>query len=299
MSTPASQALSGTPATAAAPGANQPFFDSWLPSTDAAVKEDRDWIANKNFPDPRAFVKSARELEGTVAGLRSAAALKGYPTDTVNTDGTVVKADQNAVKAWRTAVGVPETPDKYDLKLPSTNPYPQFVTYLQSAMHEAGVPAAMAPTLAKGYEAAVQKLEAEVRVQEELTSKQALLELERTWGKDYQERAGLAARGWDWLAKQAGLTDAHKRAMESILGTDKFMTTLWQFGANNKEGSFAGGPGTANVGGFQGGPSAAQAKYDDIQRRRASGEIKDHEWKSTYEQQSVDLINEIVKGNPK
>lgn len=296
MSVPATEVIPSAPAAAPAaapsatpaPAANQAFWDSWQAPEQ---KEVRDWVANKNYADPFTLAKTAQGLEKDAATLRSQVSLKGYPTDKVNPDGTVIKADPNAVKAWRETMGVPETPDKYDIKLPTTSPYPQFQTYLQSMMHEAGVPAAMAPALAKGYETAVTRLEAELKERETADSKLKLAELERAWGPQYAERTSLAARGKEWIAKEAGgITDAQLRTMESVLGTDKFMTMLWKFGAGNKEPGFAGS--NSNPAGFQGSASAAQAALDQLTADRVAGKVTTE----AFRVKQTELTNIIIAG---
>src|SRR6185312_1974483 len=222
MSTPASQALadasgaaptagatgaSGT-APAPAPGAGEPkFWNSWnLPDQ----KETRDWIANKNYDTPFTLAKTAQQLEREAATLRAG---KGYPVP--GADG---KIDPNADKAWRALTGVPETPDKYDIPLPQNNPYPQFKTFMAEELHKAGVPAAMAPALAKGYETAVARMETQLRAEEDSKSQVALKELENAWGANYKERLAYAARGKEWLSKEAGgLNDVQLRVLESVL----------------------------------------------------------------------------------
>lgn len=309
MSTPAAAVLdgSGTPnpagtAPGAAPGAtpaggagaaNQSFFSTW---NDPTQKDVRDWVANKAYADPFTLAKSARELETSVATLRAAANLKGYPTETKNADGTVKPADENMVKAWKATMGVPESPDKYEIPLPSANPYPQFAKYMAEGLFEANVPGAMAPKLAQVYEAAVAKMETELRAQEDTTSKAALLELERDWGSNYQERVALAQRGKDWLAKEVGgLNDLQLRTLETVLGTAKFMSTMWKFGAGNKEPGFAGGSG--NPAQFGNSAQAAQAEFDQNTANRTAGKISDFEWRAKIEPRQLELMQIIANGN--
>jgi hypothetical protein len=213
MSTPAAAVLDGanaTPPASQTPAAPSPqtaanqgsFFQSW---DKPEQKEVKDWVANKNYADPFVLAKSARELESSLNTLRTQANLKGYPADTIDPATGVVKpADANARKAWNLTMGVPETADKYDIPLPADNPYPQFKTMMAEEFHKLGVPAAMATGLAKGYEAAVAKMETQLRESENATSQAALLELEREWGGNFKERTALAARGKDWLAKEVG-----------------------------------------------------------------------------------------------
>lgn len=278
---------------AAAPGAaaanSAQFWSGW---DKPEQKETRDWVANKNYADPFTLAKTAQGLEREAATLRAG---KGYPAAKVNADGTVTPPDANAVKAWNAAVGVPETADKYDIPLPAANPYPEFKTYMAEAFLQAGVPGAMATQLAKGYEAAVGKMEASIRAAEDNSSKQQLQELEHTWGQNYQERVALAARGKEWLAKEVGgLDDNQLRSMESVIGTAKFMSAMWKIGAGNGEARFAGGDGG---GGFKGGASEAQARFDHITSERAAGRISDGDWRSKFQPELDQLANTIAGGS--
>jgi hypothetical protein len=311
MSTPATAALEGSGASSPAGGAavvpggaggggagpagggagnGQPegFWKNW---TAPEQKETRDWIANKNYADPFTLAKTAQGLEKEAATLRSAVSLKGYPTDKVDpATGVVTKADENSVKAWRATMGVPETADKYEIPIPSANPYPQFAQFLKEGLLDANVPAAMAPRLAQAYEAAVTKMETQLRAQEDSTSKAALLELERAWGPNYQERVALAGRGKEWLAKEVGgLNDMQLRSLEAILGTDKFMSAMWKFGAGNKEPSFAGSGASPST--FGNNASAAQSELDQITADRSAGKINDFQWR----EKSAKRVDELVQ----
>lgn len=253
--------------------ANQPFWNGW---DKPDQKETRDWVANKAYADPFVLAKTAQGLEREAAALRSA---KGYPADVVGPDGAVTKADENARRAWNAAVGVPETADKYDIPLPANNPYPEFGEMMRQEFHKAGVPAAMAPQLVKGYEAAVTAMEQKLQAQENAVSQAALLKLQQDWGPQYQERVAIGARGKEWLAREVGgLNDLQMRTLESVLGTDKFMAAMWKIGSGNKEAGFAGGL-TAGGGAFQGGASEAQTQFDTLTADRSAGRISDSQWR--------------------
>ena len=320
MSTPAAAALSGTAAAAPAvapvpaaapatggggtaptgtvPATNQSFYNDWFKADAPDTKDTVAFLANKNFSDPATLVKSYRGLETEAASLRAAANLKAYPADKVNADGTVTKADANAVTAWRTAMGVPEVADKYEIAPPKDSPYPQFTNYLKDVLHEAGVPAAMAPKLAAGYEAAVVKLETELRAAEDTKSAADLKQLEMEWGSNYKERVALGARGKEWLAKEVGgLNDMQLRTLESVLGTSKFMTAMWKFGAGNTEASFAGGSSGAGSS-FEGGASAAKAEFDQLWADRSAGKISNFQWNDPKAvQHRDDLVAQIANGH--
>jgi hypothetical protein len=278
--------------------ANQPFFDSWLPASAPDTKETRDWLANKNFADPATLVKSYRETEREAATLRTAANLKGYPADKVDpATGAVTKADPNQVQAWRTAMGVPDAADKYEVPIPSANPYPQFAQYMKEGMLEANVPAAMAPRLAQVYEAAVARMETELRAKEDTDSTAALKNLEAEWGANYQERVSLASRGKEWLSREVGgLNDVQMRTLESVLTTPKFMAAMWKIGAGNREISFPGKDG-GGARPFEGGASQAQADYDQLQADRAAGKISTEAYRKREQELAEVIASGFVKPN--
>jgi hypothetical protein len=282
---------------AGAGAANQPFFNDWFKPDAPDAKDLSGWLTNKNFSDPATLVKSYRGLETEAASLRTAANLKGYPADKVDPQtGAVTKADENAVKAWRAAMGVPEAADKYEIAPPKDSPYPQFTAYLKNVLHEVGVPAAMAPKLAAGYEAAVVKLETELRATEDTASAAALKNLESEWGSNYKERVAMGGRGKEWLAKEVGgLNDIQMRTLESVLGTAKFMTAMWKIGAGNREAAFPGNDGGGG-GQFQGGAAAAQAEYDQLMSDRSSGKITDAQWRATGQKRERELADIITAG---
>lgn len=278
---------------AGAGGANQPFFNDWIKPDAPEGKDVRDWLTNKNFADPATLVTAYRNTEREAAQLRTAANLKAYPIDKVDpVTGAITKADPNQVSAWRTAMGVPATAAEYKLSVPSNSPYPQFTGYLSEVLHEVGVPAAMAPRLAEGYEKAVARMETELRAQEDTASAAALKTLEADWGANYQERMSLAGRGKDWLAKEAGgLNDIQMRTLEAVLGTPKFLSAMWKLGAGNKEIPFPGGDGGGG-GKFEGGAAQAQAEYAQLQADRSAGKIDT----DTYRKRERELAEVIAGG---
>ncbi len=161
--------------------------------------------------------------------------------------------------------------------------------------HKIGVPAAMATQLAKGYEAAVTAMETQIREQENVTSRQALAELEREWGSAYQERVALAQRGKTWLAQEVGgLNDLQMRTLEAVLSTPKFMAAMWKIGAGNREGSFAGSDGGGQFGNSA---AAAQAELDQLTADRSANKISDFEWRSEKFQTKLRALEQrIVAG---
>ena len=291
---PAPNAPGAPPPANAAPAANQPFYTGW---TNPDQKDVLDWAKNKNFADPYALAKSARELETTLGPLRAAANLKGYPSATVAKDGTVTPPNPAAVAAWNAANGVPATPDKYEIPELPNNPYPEYGTGVKEIAHRLGMPPALLKAFATEHEALVQKVEAQAREQEDSQSKAALLTLQSEWGTKYQENMGLAQRARNMLLKDvSGLTPEKERSIEAMLGTSTWLSLLSKIGSGNTEHSFAGGDGAP--GAFAGAHAQAQAEYSQIQADRASGKISNLAWSDLSRKggKIEELINRIAAG---
>lgn len=286
----AAGASAGAGAAGGQPGAgaasNQPFWDSW---TDPADKDVREWASNKNFPDLKTLARSARGYEQMIGADRAGRTVT-LPADEYDKDGNLTKADEAGRKAYYEKIGVPQTADKYDLPTPADNPYPQFKQYMADVFHQNGVPARMATQIAKGWEGAIQKMEGEVRAQEDTASQADMAELERAWGTNYQERVALANRGRAFISKEVGgLSDVQQRALESVLGTSKFMTMMWKFGQGNTESRFAG---TDSASTFGNTASDAQKRMDSITADRSSGKINDFAWRNM--QAEIDQLRDII-----
>jgi hypothetical protein len=295
--TTASTGAAATAATTATSGttgaANESFWSGWADSSDKDVRE---WAQNKNYPDVKTLARTALGLE-KLMGAEKAGRTVVLPADEYDKDGKLLKADDAGRKAYYAKIGVPESPDKYDLQVPADNPYPQFSKYISQMFHENGVPARMATQLAKGYEATMAKMETEIRAQEDAKSQTDMQELERSWGSNYQERVSLAQRGSSYLEKEVGgLTDIQKRTLESVLGTPKYMTLMWKIGAGNQEARFAGDTNRGNQFGSSSGE--AQARLDAIQADRAAGKINDFKWREMAKPggELDSLRDQIVKG---
>jgi hypothetical protein len=286
----------GAPAGAAAPsgGAVTHFWDGWLPQTETKpeVVEARTWIAAKNYQDPLTFVKSARDWETQAATLRAG---KGYPVAKANPDGTPGKIDDNQWKAWNLAVGVPESADKYEV--PSDPTFPNYSTYMKQAFLKAGVPAEMAKTIGREHEAAIARVIAEAKAQEDSQSQLALMELKQSWGTNAVERLSIADRGRRWMAdKLGGVTEEQWRGFEALFGTAKTLTMLYEFAAGNREVQGAGGGAPPALG--AGSAAEAQAELDRINHlRMTDAKSAEAQWNPTeYAKRTDPLMQRIVAG---
>jgi hypothetical protein len=153
----------------------------------------------------------------------------------------------------------------------------------------------MAGVIAQGYEAALTKMETEMRAQEDAQSKAGLLELQRDWGAKYQENLSFANRARElFTSKVSGFTADKERAMEAMLGTPTWLNFLAEIGRGNKEPGFAGGDAGK---GFGNNAEAAKSELDSITARRTAGEIKDYEWRELSKQGGkLDQLRDAIVG---
>ena len=200
------------------------------------------------------------------------------PNDQLDDKGNVVKADDAGRAAFRKALGVPETPEGYDIPVPEGNPYPEYKNLMAKVFHEADISPRQARAIAMGNEAAMKALETQIRAAEDAASQQGLLQMQTEWGANYNPNLQIASRGREFLRAQTGISELQERQMESMLGTDKFLKMMYQFGAGNKEMSstLPGGGGT----GFGNAVAEAQSRMDQITADRAAGKLSDHAYRA-------------------
>lgn len=174
----------------------------WLGRLSADTSEgdtasNRDWVQAKQFKDLDGLVKAYRDTE---KALRDSGRVK--------MPGEGAPAEE--VAAWRTAIGVPEAPEGYEVKLPETNGGLELNTdligKLTKAAHEIGTPKAAFEALAGVF---VQE-----QVNEHLASVKAQTD---------EANAKLA----EWGAqKDAKLADC--QAAMRALGVDRAELAAWQ-----------------------------------------------------------------------
>jgi len=199
--------------------------------------------------------------------------------------------DAEGMKAFRAKLGVPETPEAYELPLPEGD-NGEFAKTAASWMHKAGVPKAAAQDIAKNWNEHMKALVQASEVEAQQKAEQELSTLKSQWGQDFAKNEELARRGLREIGKGAGLDDNDIGALESTLGTAKMLKMFVELGKANAEPGFAGNGSP----GFGINKSQAQTKLNEINGKRASGEITDKQWKDTYEAEVAKLA-EIVYGS--
>lgn len=122
------------------------------------------------------------------------------------------KSTPEEIAKYQKAIGVPDTPDGYDLDVSKDAPADEkeLVDRLRSAAHAVNVTPAQLGAMIEWHKAETAAVEA--REQENAADQlsQAKAELSRTWGPDYQKNAGVAqkamGRGFEGFAEDwAGL----------------------------------------------------------------------------------------------
>ncbi|NJB68526.1 hypothetical protein GGQ74_002199 [Desulfobaculum xiamenense] len=145
----------------------------------------------------------------------------------------------------RRVVGVPDTPDGYELTMPEgTEPDPEFVGWFRGAAHELGLSPAQAQGLADRYNALVGgHLDAEARREDERRAK-GRERLTALWGARAEENAAIARRGFERSAQAAGLDAEATCAFLDRHGDEvEVLRIFHKVGMAFREDSLAGGDG--------------------------------------------------------
>lgn len=224
----------GAPADAAAAGAGTEAgapSAGWWKNDGFAVSAERqdgapsnaEWLANKNFPSFEDLVKSARALEGKL-GADRVAVPKG-------------PEDAEGWAAIRKAIGVPEQPDGYALKL--ADGYDEgFVGGFREAAHKLGLAPHQAQQLVEWFEGTS-------AAEAQTNAERAGAELKEAWKADYGANMEHARRGMTRM----GLTPDDLNGMAAGYGLSKTMQLMAKLGrmAGEDSGLPGGGGGAAAV----------------------------------------------------
>ena len=246
----------GTPAAAPAASTGGEGEKPWWDTLPDNLKTT---AAAKQWKDPAAAIESYVNLE-KIMGADKAGRTIMLPKD---------DASPEEVGAFFKSLGVPETADKYDIKVPQ-GLQSETVDQAKGWMHEAGVP----PKLAQRLVDSVAKAESARWALWEKASNTEMNDLAVEWGAKFDDNAEVARRA----VKTAGLDQAALLKMEMAIGTKNLMTMFHKFGMNLNE---AAAPAPGNGGGqFVMNKAQAQSKVDalransDFQARYLSPNIQ-------------------------
>lgn len=226
-----------TPPAAAPPAATPPAGDA--PPADA-----RPWYEQRQWSDPtlsQHLIKSGyhagtaeEALEKALKGELSAVSRLGKAPGSLLDAPKEGQSATDWLKANAKTFGVPETLDKYDLKVPENLPKGMpiddaFLTDYRKFAHEAGFPPALAQANVDAYAKFMGekfgKIEADMANAETKLS----TDLQSAWGQNYKTNQELATRAFQTLAAEMKLEPEQAKLMATKLNEGLGDATLVKF----------------------------------------------------------------------
>lgn len=220
----------------------------WFPDTH------KDFVESKGWKGAGDVLDSYANLEKLV-GAEKAGRTVVLPKDANDVEGR---------KAFFAKIGVPDTPDAYELPAPKGDGG-EFAKTAAQWFHANGVPKAAAQAIAEQWNGFMEKLVADDQAAAQATSAQALDKLKTEWGGEFDKRAEFARR----FLKEAGWDDAKVSKYEQAFGTAEMLRDFYQWGSKLGEPDFV----TGNPQGFVPQKAAVQAKVNELRQKRIAGQI--------------------------
>lgn len=168
--------------------------------------------------------------------------------------------DSNAWALYNKAFNVPETPDKYNIKIEGIeNLEEDALTGYKALMHKHHLSNDVAQELLTEHINAIKEYENVKQQQQQIEMEEATSNLKKEWGLKYEENLKTALNYLEKLSVDKEEFDY----FNSKIGNDaKFIKLLSKMGNSISEGSLGGFEGQAK--GFTLTPSEAQAEFDRI-----------------------------------
>jgi len=282
LATPTTEAplqTQATPQPTSSPAANSAWYDS------VQDTELKGWLSNKKYESPEMAAKAAWSLE-KLLGADKAGRTVVLPKDDADVEGQ---------KAFYAKLGVPETPEGYKLPLPEGQTDDAFAKTASQWFHKNGVPPKAAEGIVKEWNTFMQGEMKRMDDLEKAQSEAKMNELKTEWAHQFDERAEFARRGLKSVGDQAGLDDADLKKLENALGSDKMLKMFWKLGEVSREGTGTGGNANGQFGTSR---QEAQEKFNEIQAKRANGEINDFSWNKEYAATGgiLDQLMKVITG---
>ncbi len=239
---------------------NEPWYGELAEDTAPELKA---WIDNKAFADPITALQSGFNTEKLI-GLEKAGRTVVMPKDENDTEG---------LAAFRTKLGVPDSPDGYELPVPEGQSE-EFSKVASTWFHEAGVPKAAAASIAEKWNTHINELVTAQQDEAKLKAEQQLNALKTEWGDAFGKNSEFGRRGFQAYGSKAGLDENDLKAVESTIGTAKMLKLFHSLGESMSESDFTEGDHKT----FSMAPDEAQAKLDEARKKRIAGDITEKEF---------------------
>lgn len=250
-------AASVTPATVT-PASNAPWYGDLTSSPELKT-----FAETKAFKDPAAAFAAYQNLERMV----------GVPADQLIRKPKDAN-DAEGLKAFRSALGVPDSADKYEIKPPDGQAGTEFSTWAANTFLDAGVPKDAATAIVAKWNEFAQSEMAKMDAQAQTEFANGMVQLKDSWGGAYNERVELAKRALRTFGKEIGINaigDEGFKALEKGAGGGvQLIKLLAAVGARTSEDAFTGGSTPA----FTMTAEQAKTKMAELQADKA--------WSSAY-----------------
>lgn len=227
---------------------------------DGQSMSDKAWIENKKFGSVADLVKQTRELEARfLSGDKIVLPKDGDPPE--------------ALETFYKAIGRPEKPDDYEIKMPEGRDIDQaFAKRMQERAFKDGAPKAMFEGIVEEFNQHMLEVEQNELAQRAEAKKQGIAKIRTEWGQDFDGNVQHANKAMQMLgldkASIAGIEDGLEAQFPGE-GTIRTMKLLAKLGSGMGEDSLL-DPANPKVFGVS--PSAARAELDQIKKNPGSVE---------------------------
>ena len=145
-------------------------------------------------------------------------------------------ADPQKINDFYAKLGRPDSPDKYDLKMPA-DADPKVTEFYKSLAHKHGLSAKQAVGLYGEWNEFITGLGQQSEAEMQATSEREVLDVKKEWGQAFEQNLDAGRRA----AAALGYDQAKLDAMEAKLGTAETLRLFATLGSKMGEDSFVGG----------------------------------------------------------
>ena len=182
------------------------------------------YVGAKGWQSPVDLLTSYRNLEKFAGGSKAIVELPGED------------ADPQKINEFYAKLGRPDSPDKYDLKMPA-DADPKVTEFYKNLAHKHGLSAKQAVGLYGEWNEFITGLGQQSEADMQATSEREVLDVKKEWGQAFEQNLDAGRRA----AAALGYDQAKQDAMEAKLGTAETLRLFATLGSKMGEDSFAGG----------------------------------------------------------